>query len=163
MILSRTGSYSSKNSIGDRRSHRSIYSRITHNEPWCVSVLGYATGTFAPGHTGNKENWMYAAPISAIGYTLLRYTPSVGHNLILAHAHAVKLFREQFKSTQGGQIGITLDLHWQLPWDDSPQSALCRERADRCTHFPRTDVEAAQRGIDFKLGELWAHKHRCIG
>ena len=32
--------------------------RITHNEPWCVSVLGYAQGVFAPGHKGNKENWM---------------------------------------------------------------------------------------------------------
>ena len=34
------------------------HDRITHNEPWCVSVLGHATGVFAPGHTGNKENWM---------------------------------------------------------------------------------------------------------
>ncbi|KAI0711358.1 beta-glucosidase 1A [Earliella scabrosa] len=92
---------------------------ITHNEPWCVSVLGYAQGVFAPGHKGNKENWI------------------VAHNLILAHAYAVKLYREEFKSTQGGQIGITLDCHWQQPWDDSPEN-----------------IAAAQRGLDFKLGRF---------
>ena len=53
---------------------------------------------------------------------------SVGHNLILAHAYAVKLYREQYKPSQGGQIGITLDLHWQLPWDDSPESTYCQAR-----------------------------------
>ncbi|RPD65700.1 beta-glucosidase 1A [Lentinus tigrinus ALCF2SS1-6] len=92
---------------------------ITHNEPWCVSVLGHATGVFAPGHKGNKEHWI------------------VGHNLILAHAYAVKLYRDEFKASQGGRIGITLDLHWQEPWDDSP-----------------ANVKAAQRGIDFKLGRF---------
>ncbi len=62
-------------------------------------------------------------PMFALGDVRLTCTPSVGHNLILAHAYAVKLYREQFKPSQGGQIGITLDLHWQLPWDDSPNSA----------------------------------------
>lgn len=58
-----------------------------------------------------------------LGDSLLTCNISVGHNLILAHAYTVKLYREQFKSTQGGQIGITLDLQWQLPWDNSPESA----------------------------------------
>ncbi|OBZ77528.1 Beta-glucosidase 1A [Grifola frondosa] len=92
---------------------------ITHNEPWCVSVLGYQTGIFAPGHKNNTEPWI------------------VSHNLIIAHAYAVKLYRDEFKATQGGQIGITLDCHWQLPWDDS-----------------RPNIEAAQRGLDFKLGRF---------
>ncbi|OCH93919.1 beta-glucosidase 1A [Obba rivulosa] len=92
---------------------------ITHNEPWAVTILGYEKGAFAPGHQSNTEPWI------------------VNHNLILAHAHAVKLYREQYKQAQGGQIGITLDCHWQLPYDDSPEN-----------------VAAAQRGIDFKLGRF---------
>lgn len=47
---------------------------------------------------------------------------STAHNLILAHAHAVKVYRDEFKTKQGGQIGITLDCHWLLPYDDSPES-----------------------------------------
>lgn len=47
---------------------------------------------------------------------------SVGHNLILAHAHAVKIYREEFKPTQGGVIGITLNGDWALPYDEKPES-----------------------------------------
>ncbi|KAI0938619.1 Beta-glucosidase 1A [Taiwanofungus camphoratus] len=92
---------------------------ITHNEPWVVSVLGYYQGRFAPGHKSDAESWI------------------VAHNLILAHAYAVKLYRDEFKAVQGGQIGITLDCHWQLPYDDSPEN-----------------IEAAQRGLAFKLGRF---------
>lgn len=53
---------------------------------------------------------------------------SVGHNVILAHAYASKLYREEFKQAQGGQIGITLNGDWALPYDDSPESA---SRGDR--------------------------------
>ncbi|KAI0340378.1 beta-glucosidase 1A [Trametopsis cervina] len=90
---------------------------ITHNEPWCISMLGYGYGRFAPGHTSPTEPWI------------------VSHNLILAHAYAVQLYRTEFQQKQKGQIGITLDCHWLIPYDDSPEN-----------------VEAAQRGIDFKLG-----------
>ncbi len=50
---------------------------------------------------------------------------SVGHSLILAHAHAVKLYRENYKEKQNGQIGITLDSHWLMPYDDKPESEQC--------------------------------------
>ena len=49
---------------------------------------------------------------------------SVGHHLILAHAYACKLYREQFKQAQGGSIGITLNGDMALPYDDSPESKL---------------------------------------
>lgn len=47
---------------------------------------------------------------------------SVGHNLIVSHASAVKLYRDEFKAKQGGQIGITLNGDWQMPYDDNPES-----------------------------------------
>lgn len=74
---------------------------ITFNEPWCSSVLGYNVGQFAPGRTsdrnrnpegdGSTEPWI------------------VGHNLLVAHGTAVKIYREEFKERDGGEIGITLN------------------------------------------------------
>ncbi|KAJ7201187.1 glycoside hydrolase family 1 protein [Mycena haematopus] len=100
---------------------------LTMNEPWCVSILGYGRGVFAPGRSSDRtrspegdsstEPWI------------------VGHNVILSHASAVKLYRDEFKSRQGGQIGITLNGDWQMPYDDSPEN-----------------VAAAQHALDFAIG-----------
>jgi beta-glucosidase len=46
----------------------------------------------------------------------------VGHNVIVAHAHASKLYRDEFKAKQGGIIGITLNGDWTVPYDDSAES-----------------------------------------
>ena len=47
---------------------------------------------------------------------------SVAHHVILSHALAVQLYREEFKPTQGGVIGITLNGDMAIPYDDSPES-----------------------------------------
>jgi len=100
---------------------------LTMNEPWCVSILGYGRGVFAPGRSSDRtrssegdsstEPWI------------------VGHSVILSHANAVKLYRDEFKSKQGGQIGITLNGDWQMPYDDTPEN-----------------VEAAQHALDVAIG-----------
>jgi beta-glucosidase len=66
---------------------------ITFNEPWCSAILGYHSGIHAPGRNSNRgtEPWV------------------VGHSLLLAHAHAVKAFRDEYKPKTGGQITITLN------------------------------------------------------
>ncbi|KAF8991974.1 beta-glucosidase [Cyathus striatus] len=100
--------------FGDRVKHW-----LTMNEPWCVSILGYGRGVFAPGRSSDRvrsEPWI------------------VGHSVLLAHAHAVKLYREEFKSAQGGQIGITLNGDWSMPYDDSPEN-----------------IDAAQHALDFAI------------
>jgi beta-glucosidase len=74
---------------------------ITFNEPWCSSVLGYGTGLFAPGRTSDRKK-------SAEGDST-REPWIVGHSLLVAHGAAVKAYREDFKPTDGGQIGITLN------------------------------------------------------
>ncbi|KAJ7075330.1 beta-glucosidase [Mycena belliarum] len=94
---------------------------LTMNEPWCISILGYGRGVFAPGRSSDRnrspegdsstEPWI------------------VGHNVILSHAYATKLYREEFKSKQGGQIGITLNGDWQMPYDDSPENVAAAQHA----------------------------------
>ncbi|KIJ64974.1 glycoside hydrolase family 1 protein [Hydnomerulius pinastri MD-312] len=109
-------------SFGDRVKHW-----LTMNEPWCISILGYGRGVFAPGRSSDRER-------SPEGNSSTEPW-IVGHSVILAHAYAVKLYREEFKASQGGQIGITLNGDWAMPYDDSPQN-----------------VEAAQHALDVAIG-----------
>ncbi|EXJ81207.1 beta-glucosidase [Capronia epimyces CBS 606.96] len=94
---------------------------ITFNEPFCSAILGYHLGIHAPGHTsdrtrspvgdGSTEPWI------------------VGHNILIAHATAVKVYREEFKAQAGGEIGITLNGDWTEPWDpDDARDHLACER-----------------------------------
>lgn len=97
--------------FGDR-----IKNWITLNEPWVVAILGYGQGVFAPGRVSKSEPYI------------------VGHNQILAHAKAVKIYREKFKHQQG-RIGISNNCDWREPLTDS-----------------KADKEAAQRSLEFFLG-----------
>jgi beta-glucosidase len=103
------------------------------NEPWCISILGYGRGVFAPGRSSDRgrspegnsstEPWMYVYYLYYLYAIGLLISPHrVGHSVILSHAYAVKLYREEFKAAQGGQIGITLNGDWAMPYNDSPQS-----------------------------------------
>ncbi|MFT7120650.1 MAG: beta-glucosidase [Neolewinella sp.] len=84
---------------------------ITMNESWVMSILGYHYGVFAPGRKSNDEPYL------------------VAHHLILAHAKAVKVYREEFQATQGGQIGMTNNCDWRQPLTDSPQDAAASQLA----------------------------------
>ncbi|KAF8478828.1 glycoside hydrolase family 1 protein [Gautieria morchelliformis] len=108
--------------FGDRVKHW-----LTVNEPWCVAVLGYARGVYAPGRSSDRSR-------SAEGDSS-REPWIVAHNLLLSHAHAVKVYREQFKPSQNGLIGITLNGDWAIPFDDSPEN-----------------VDAAQHALDVAIG-----------
>jgi beta-glucosidase len=67
---------------------------ITHNEPWCVSVLGYETGEHAPGRR---------SPAAAL---------AASHHLLLSHGWAVPVIR---RNAPGAQVGITLNLVPAMP------------------------------------------------
>jgi beta-glucosidase/6-phospho-beta-glucosidase/beta-galactosidase len=60
---------------------------------------------------------------------------SVAHHELIGHARVVKLYRDEFKSVQGGEIGITLNGDWKTEWDDSPEN-----------------IAAAQVAKDFAIG-----------
>ncbi|KAJ8638097.1 hypothetical protein MRB53_012364 [Persea americana] len=108
--------------FGDRVKHW-----ITFNEP-TVFCNGYLLGSLAPGRcsswvgncsTGNSATEPYI----------------VGHHLLLAHAAAVKLYREKYKSSQKGNVGITLTTRWYIPLSSS-----------------KSDLAAVQRTLDFSYG-----------
>ena len=80
--------------------------------------------------------------------------------MILSHAYAVKLYREQFKAAQGGTIGITLNGDWALPYDDSPESGCATDAVlheEGTTNVMRSllciaDIAAAQNALDVAIG-----------
>ncbi|KAJ5147000.1 uncharacterized protein N7443_001403 [Penicillium atrosanguineum] len=100
---------------------------ITFNEPWCSSVLGFNNGSFAPGHTSDRIK-------SPVGDSSTEPWV-VGHSILVAHGAAVKIYRDEFKAQDGGEIGITLNGDWAEPWDaENP-----------------ADVEACDRKIEFAI------------
>jgi len=100
--------------FGDR-----VKSWITFNEPWCSTVLGYCNGEMAPGRKELPDKEPYLA----------------AHHIILAHARAVKRYRDEFQATQKGVIGITLNMDWKEPLSDKSE-----------------DKAAAGRALDWQLG-----------
>ncbi len=89
--------------LGDR-----VERWITHNEPWCASVLGHLEGVHAPGLTDP-----YAHLASS-------------HHLLLSHGLAVPVIRA---AAPGAQVGIALNL---VPAEPASSSAA---DADAARHF----------------------------
>ncbi|CAI0450272.1 unnamed protein product [Linum tenue] len=110
--------------FGDRVKHW-----ITLNEPLTYTQTGYVTGDFAPGHCSKSVNSNCTKGDSATEPYL------VTHNQLLAHAAAVKVYREKYKANQKGMIGITLVSSWYVPFSQS-----------------KHDHEAQQRALDFSYG-----------
>jgi len=81
----------------------------TLNEPWCSSLLAYAGGEHAPGHTDPREG------LQAM------------HHLLLAHGLGVEALRAALPSD--ANVGITLNFNVPDPLD--PSSPDDREAARR--------------------------------
>ncbi|KAI9169439.1 hypothetical protein LWI28_012343 [Acer negundo] len=95
---------------------------ITVNEPLTFASLGYANGEFAPGRCSNCS-----------GGNSGTEPYIVSHHLLLAHAAAVKLYRDKYQMSQKGQIGITLNCAWIVPLNIESE----------------TDHQAASRSLSF--------------
>lgn len=103
--------------FGDRVKHW-----VTFNEPNVVVVYGYRTGQYPPGRCsssfgncsqGDSEKEPFIA----------------AHNIILAHAAVVNLYRTKYKEKQGGIVGIVLHALWLEPISESPSDKVAVERA----------------------------------
>jgi beta-glucosidase len=80
----------------------------TLNEPWVVTAEGYLWGNHAPGHRN-----LFEAPL-------------VTHNLLRAHAAAVRAYRAAGRN----QIGIVVNLEPKYPASDAAADQGATGRAD---------------------------------
>ena len=66
-----------------------------------------------------------------IGPGTTAYTAA--HNQIRAHARAYRAYEADFAATQGGKVGITLNVNWCEPRDPSDQADITA--SDTCMNF----------------------------
>lgn len=125
----------------------------TLNEPWVVTDGGYLHGPLAPGHRN-----LFEAPIAS-------------HNLLRAHAEAVKAYRAMGKQA----IGIVVNLEPKYPASQSAEDLEATRRAEAYMNrqyldplflgiypeemprlfgqawprFPEADLQAIRQPIDF--------------
>ncbi|OAY73434.1 Beta-glucosidase 24 [Ananas comosus] len=132
------GSFLSHRIVDDFRDYAEVCFRefgdnvkhwITFNEPWSLSVGGYAVGILAPGRCSHSEG------LNCTGGDSGREPYIVAHNQLLAHAAAVAVYREKYQAFQKGKIAITLVTNWFIPYSDS-----------------KHDKDSAKRALDFMLG-----------
>ncbi|CAN1263552.1 Beta-glucosidase 24 [Linum perenne] len=102
---------------------------ITLNQPLGYSVGGYGIGQLAPGRCSEWMNMNCTIGDSATEPYI------VGHNMLLAHAAVVNLYRHKYHATQKGVVGISQVAQWSIPLSNSKE-----------------DYDAAQRSNDFVIG-----------
>ena len=83
-------SYHVSKHLGDR-----VKNWVTHNEPWCVSYLGYIEGRKPPGLINKWPKSLATA-----------------HHLLLSHGMAIPEIRNNSKQSE---VGITLNLNTAIP------------------------------------------------
>ncbi|XP_042452474.1 beta-glucosidase 18-like isoform X2 [Zingiber officinale] len=81
---------------------------ITFNEPNIVAAKGYMTGSYPPNRCSHPFSNCSSGDSSIEPYI-------VAHNIILAHAIAVDLYRLKYQEKQGGSVGIVVATDWFEP------------------------------------------------
>jgi beta-glucosidase len=92
---------------------------LTFIEPAVICNQQYGNGQFAPGVAGGDA---------------ARYR--CGHNLLLAHGEAVRLYRAKYAASQGGQLSFSTLVTWPQPVSSSSAA----------------DKRAAQNKLDAEVG-----------
>ena len=89
--------------LGDR-----VKDWMTHNEPWCISILSNALGEHAPGLRDMK------------------IALQVAHNVLVSHGKAVPVIRDRCPDAK---VGIVLNFHPDYPATDSEADRLATRLA----------------------------------
>ncbi|KAL3503251.1 hypothetical protein ACH5RR_037700 [Cinchona calisaya] len=98
---------------------------ITINEPNLVSEMAYERGTYPPARCSPPFGNCSAGNSDVEPLIVM-------HHMLLAHAKAVKLYREQFQKKKGGIIGIVANTFMYEPLTDNEHD---REAASRVLAF----------------------------
>ncbi|KAM0838762.1 hypothetical protein ACQ4PT_060749 [Festuca glaucescens] len=104
-------------SFGDRVKHW-----VTVNEPNIETISGFDDGTLPP------RRCFYPFGANCTGGNSTTEPYIAAHHLLLAHASAVSLYRDTYKATQKGHIGITLLGLWYEPATNTLQDAAAATR-----------------------------------
>ncbi|KAG8363567.1 hypothetical protein BUALT_Bualt19G0035900 [Buddleja alternifolia] len=111
--------------FGDRVKHW-----MTMNEPYIFTNGGYDGGdggNLAPGRCSSRADCPQGNSATE------PYV--VAHHMLICHATTVQLYKEKYQATQMGEIGISLESQWMVPYSSS-----------------KLDVKAAKRALDFIFG-----------
>ncbi|XP_072958985.1 beta-glucosidase 22-like isoform X1 [Typha angustifolia] len=110
--------------FGDRVSHWT-----TVVEPNVIGVEAYDSGGFPP----NRCSYPFGVNCTVGNSTVEPYIAV--HNYLLAHASAVRLYRQKYQAVQNGGVGINVYSFWSYPFSNST-----------------ADIKATKRALDFMIG-----------
>ncbi|KAI5590527.1 hypothetical protein BDE02_04G014700 [Populus trichocarpa] len=94
----------------------------TFNEPNFQAIYGYRVGEYPPKRCSK--------PFGNCSHGDSEREPFIAaHNIILAHATAVDIYRTKYQREQRGSIGIVMNCMWYEPITNSTANKLAVERA----------------------------------
>ncbi|XP_052193357.1 beta-glucosidase 12-like [Diospyros lotus] len=102
---------------------------LTVNEPYVFTVSVYQLGALVPERCLGVTSPDCPTSDASTPYT-------IGHNILLSHAKAVRLYKRKYQPIQKGEIGITLVTQWMVPYNNKSN----------------LDYRAARRALDFMYG-----------
>jgi beta-glucosidase len=105
--------------FGDRVLHWS-----TFNEANIFSLGGYDVGILPPARCSSPFGLYCTEGNSSVEPYI------VGHNILLAHASATRLYYKKYKVSQHGMIGINLFAYWFTPCTNSTEDKTATQRAN---------------------------------
>ncbi|ONM15945.1 Beta-glucosidase 47 [Zea mays] len=125
--------------FGDRVKHW-----VTFNEPNLVVKLAYSIGAFPPNHCSEPYGKCDSGNSSTEPYI-------AAHNMILAHAKTVNIYRKNYKSKQGGFVGISLHLRWYEPLRNITEDHLAMRQilGPNLPKFTEGEKKLLKNQIDF--------------
>nr|CAB3487628.1 unnamed protein product [Digitaria exilis] len=94
----------------------------TFNEPNVAVLAGYMLGTYPPARCSPPFGSCARGDSDAEPYV-------ASHNVVLAHATAVEIYKRKYQTKQKGLIGIVMYTTWYEPLNDVPEDRLAAERA----------------------------------